>query len=674
MGSTRQTSGQPVPGDDGRVAGAAGKRTSDLGRFWWAAAAAVLVVGLLATVPVATAEATQATAAQQDGTTEFNATSGSGELRIGGDDGQTIDIEPGDIVIEGEASDGTWESTDVDFSGVGGSIGAEITAPNGLEGEYDPENDRFTLEGELLVSVGLTGDQFRFRLVAESERSETDLTEDGGRAVVADDTFTVNETGTEVIDERLGLPATEPGENSIRAPFNIETPGSNESEEETEPAELSVTPESVEFESITEGETATRTVTIANEGGEPLRLRRAELRQWPGELRVGAELPIELAPGEQRELTVTFAPERPGVRTTTLLLVGENPSVRETVPVASGRVEAEVTVEENRTRVDASVQDARANESINIAVPDDTDTDEDDEFETEEFGITPAENTDVTVDIETSNQSLEDTPETDAGFTPNAAQLGNISVETNLSPDETERVEITTRINRSRLEELDTDPGNVTMYRFNESQDRWRPQRTEVIDRTEETIQVRAIADHASEWTAAAARPEFEITDSNVNVDVATVEETVTINVFVENTGGTEGTYVADLLLNGEVVDSKESVIAKGGEALFDFERSFDQPGTYEVQVNDQRITEIEVTEAGGTETDPGDGSATDGDSGTDGEGGTDGGSAETEDTETNGTDGGDGTASSDGLGPGFGVLAGVTAVLVTALAARRRS
>jgi PGF-pre-PGF domain-containing protein len=270
----------------------------------------------------------------------------------------------------------------------------------------------------------------------------------------------------------------------------------------------------------------------------------------------------------------------------------------------------------------------------------------------EEFGITPAQDADMDMEIETSNGSLETTPETDNGLTSNAAQLGNISIETSLTPEQTKRVEITTQINKSRLDTLGTDPGNVTLYRFNESEDRWRAQETEVLSETAETVRVRAVADHASEWTAAAARPAFEITDWEVDVDAATVEETVNINVFVENTGGTEGTYVADLLLNGAVVDSKESVIAEGGEALFDFERAFDQVGTYEVEVNEQRITEVEVTEDQTVETDTEEDS-----SGT---------------NDSTATDSEDETTSSDGSGPGFGVFAGLIAVVSIAVAMRR--
>lgn len=618
------------------IAGAARTGMSGPDSRWWAAGLVAAVV--LLAVPM-TAAAGGATAAQEEEPTEFTATSGSGELRIGGDDGQTIGIGSGDIVIEGEAyEDGTWESTDVEFGNVDAGVSADVTAPNGLSGEYDPESDTFTVEGELVISA--LGEEFRFDLAAESEDGETDLDEDGGRAVVADETFTVGATGNEAIDGLLGLPATEPGENSMRVPFDIETA--------SEPPELTATPDSVQFEDITVGETTTETVTVANTGGEPFELQRAELRQWPGEPRLGAELPLELAPGEQREVAVTFAPERTGVRTTTLVLVGGQPSLRELVPVASGDVETEVTVEDGQTRIDASVREARANESVNIAVPDDTETD--DEFEMEGFEITPAEDVDIGMEIETSNRSLETTPETDAGLTPNAAQLGNISIETNLEPEQSERVEITTRINKSRLDALDTDPGNVTLYRFDESEDRWRAQDTEVIEETPETVRIQGIADHASEWTAAAARPEFEITRSDVDVEVATVEETVTIDVFVENTGGTEGTYVADLLLNEEVVDSKESVIAEGGEALFDFERAFDQPGTYEVQVNEQQITQIEVTEDETVEAETGsDGSEPD-----------------------NSTDGEDETTSSDGTGPGFGVLVGLLAVVSAAIVKHR--
>jgi hypothetical protein len=616
---------------DTRLGGNLRRAMSSRYRTWRAPVVMVAtIVCLLLFVPMT---ATASSVAQETNATEFTATSEGGELAIGGEGGQSFSLASGDVVIDGEiAGDGTWESTDVEFADIEiQGISADVSTPNGLSGEFDPGSDRFTVEGEIVVSA--FGQEIRFDISAESEADQTDLDEDGGPAVVADDTFTVGETGTPV-DEELGLPATDPGDNRLTLPLDIESAGTAAS------PELTVTPESIRFEDAAVNETATETLTVENTGGEPFELRRATLTQWPGELSFEESLPLELTPGETQTATLNFSPEQPEIRATTLVFVGDQPSLRDVVSVSSGNVETEVTVDSNQTRVDVSVRDARANERLNISMPAERDSD-DEGFRTEGIGVIPNEDADIDMEVTASNEALETTPESTAGLTSNAAQLGNLSIDLSLSDEQTDSVEITTRIDRERLATLDSDPGNVSLYRFNETADRWVAQKTTVIERAEEFVRVRGSADHASEWTAAAARPDFDITRSDVNVDVATVDETVTIDVFVENTGETEGTYIADLLLNGDIVDSKESVIAEGGETLFGFERSFAQPGNYEVQVNEEQIAEIEVTEDETVE-------------------------AETEDDSSDpagdaGSDGG--TDNSDGTGDGFGVVIAVLAI-----------
>lgn len=127
-----------------------------------------------------------------------------------------------------DEDDGTWESTSVDFDPfTAQGLDAEATAPDGLEGNFDPESEEMTLEGELVVTLQDEID-LSFELAATVGSSGeleggVDFDSDGGTATVVDNEFTVPETGTN-LDTALGLPADEAGVNWFEFPleFSVE--------------------------------------------------------------------------------------------------------------------------------------------------------------------------------------------------------------------------------------------------------------------------------------------------------------------------------------------------------------------------------------------------------------------------------------------------------------------
>lgn len=472
-------------------------------------------------------------------------------------------------------------------------------------------------------------------------------------------TVGAGQTVTETVTYEPSLPGADSATVMATSPDGTELSAIQIEGNATAP-ELAVDTNSIQFDDPTVGEAANRTLTISNDGDEPLGVTRAELAGHENfDLVGGGE--FTLGPGEQRTLTITFLANETGLYSTYLYIETDAPAdPNRVIGISTGEVEVDVTVDEqNRVTTNTRVRNATAGEQTDIELPDPV---EEEGYETDEVSVTPEVDGDIELNLTSSSRPLETTPETDAGFENNTAMAGNISVDASLENDQIEEVGITTAVSLEQIQEWDSDPGNVSLYRFNESQQRWVEQRTELVEVTDEVARLRGVGDGFSEWTAAAARPSFEITQSDVSVETATVEESVLIDVFVRNTGGTEGTYVADLLLNGEVVDSKQSVIAEGGEALFDFERTFDQPGVYEVQVNDQLIRELEITDEQTVE-DPGSDGGSEGDGSSDGD----------DDSESDGEDGTD-DGSGDIFGDGFGFVIALLAVVLTVGIARRRS
>ncbi|MBA7505916.1 hypothetical protein ES706_04595 [subsurface metagenome] len=66
---------------------------------------------------------------------------------------------------------------------------------------------------------------------------------------------------------------------------------------------------------------------------------------------------------------------------------------------------------------------------------------------------------------------------------------------------------------------------------------------------------------------------------------MAITGEDVTIAANVANNGGEEGTYIAELKLNGETVDAKEVTLAAGQSQQVRFTLSGIDYGQYEVEV-----------------------------------------------------------------------------------------
>jgi len=69
------------------------------------------------------------------------------------------------------------------------------------------------------------------------------------------------------------------------------------------------------------------------------------------------------------------------------------------------------------------------------------------------------------------------------------------------------------------------------------------------------------------------------------NTFVGVTGENVTITANVANNGGQEGTYIAELKLNGETVDAKEVTLAAGQSQQVTFTLSGMDYGQYEVEV-----------------------------------------------------------------------------------------
>ena len=153
-----------------------------------------------------------------------------------------LSFSEGDIIIEGELYDnGSWSSTDTSFKMLntaddGSGFDAQPSAPNGLEGTFDPETGRMTAEGTLKITLPLTGDNFQFDLAMVTGTSNGAASSDGlqgqfdadidngGFVNLVDNEYTVPDTtDSDLLNQQLGLPIEEPGLSWFDLHLNIET-------------------------------------------------------------------------------------------------------------------------------------------------------------------------------------------------------------------------------------------------------------------------------------------------------------------------------------------------------------------------------------------------------------------------------------------------------------------
>lgn len=83
----------------------------------------------------------------------------------------------------------------------------------------------------------------------------------------------------------------------------------------------------------------------------------------------------------------------------------------------------------------------------------------------------------------------------------------------------------------------------------------------------------------------ACAPAEFEVISLVSEPSEVVAGETVSVTAVVKNTGGSEGTYVVMLTLDGVTIETKEVAITPGSSKTVTFSMVKDAPGTYEIGV-----------------------------------------------------------------------------------------
>lgn len=129
------------------------------------------------------------------------------------------------ILIDGEITDGEWESTAVEFPEMTvAGLAVDVSAPDGFAGSIDPNTGEMTLEGTWLLATG--SGEVALNVVATTGESGAlegsfDLASNPPTATLVENEAAIDAIGVDEIDEQLDLPV-ESGEVWLELDVELE--------------------------------------------------------------------------------------------------------------------------------------------------------------------------------------------------------------------------------------------------------------------------------------------------------------------------------------------------------------------------------------------------------------------------------------------------------------------
>jgi PGF-pre-PGF domain-containing protein len=238
--------------------------------------------------------------------------------------------------------------------------------------------------------------------------------------------------------------------------------------------------------------------------------------------------------------------------------------------------------------VNATVENASANEpvSVNVSHP----ARRNDSVAFDSVAVTPAKNANFTLNTTASDAPIANrTPTTDL---PNGTQsLGFLSVDHSIDDENITNVTFTFSVQKDRVNASERD--EIALYRFKNGS--WNELPTTLVETTDTHYVYRVRSPGLSEFAAGKQTAQFQITEASVEIETLSVGDALKVRVRITNEGDADGTFTAELVLDGEAVAHRQLTIASGGMRQTTFERTMSQPGTYEVYVNDFRVGDVTV-------------------------------------------------------------------------------
>lgn len=119
-----------------------------------------------------------------------------------------------------------------------------------------------------------------------------------------------------------------------------------------------------------------------------------------------------------------------------------------------------------------------------------------------------------------------------------------------------------------------------------------------IVDRIGDVLDPRSTTTNTKQADRSSPSANFVTTELSTNVSMAEVGDPIAFTKTVENTGSATGTYEAYLSQNGEILAERSVDVPARSTRTITFVRTFDQPGSYTLQITHESVGPVEVTDA----------------------------------------------------------------------------
>jgi PGF-pre-PGF domain-containing protein len=357
--------------------------------------------------------------------------------------------------------------------------------------------------------------------------------------------------------------------------------------------DIEVSPETLRFSNETDGPAA-QTLTITNGGSAPLTVETIRI---VGPDRTAFEsavdAPVTIDPNQSQSVTVTLDQTEARPRFATIHVMSDDPDEpQRNVWLTNTPMVADVspsTVLADRTIVNTTVVNAQANtsHSINISWP----LTRDDAVAVDSLTFTPERTENFTINVTKSSERFEGTPP--FNLSDGTEDVAFVSMNGTIANEALSNVTVTFRVRKDQLAENETGPEDVTLYTHRNGT--WTELPTELVDESPTHYFFEARSPGLLDFATGIKQAKFRIDDAVVSVTELRTGEGVDVLVRVTNVGGADGTHVVKLIRNDTVVDRRDLSIAPNGTRQTVFTQSFEQPGVYELYVNDRFVANVTV-------------------------------------------------------------------------------
>jgi hypothetical protein len=357
--------------------------------------------------------------------------------------------------------------------------------------------------------------------------------------------------------------------------------------------DIGVSPETLQFENATDG-SAAETLTITNDGTAPLTVEAIRiLGPDRAVFDPTVDGPFTIGPNQSRSITVTLNQTAPSPRFAMMHVISDDPDEpQRNVWLTNTAMVADVspsTVLADRTIVNTSVVNPQANtsQSINVSWP----LTRDDAVAIDSLTLVPERSGNFTINVTKSPDRLEGTPPFNRSD--GTEDVAFITMNSTIADEDLRNVTVTFRVRKDQLAGNETGPEDVTLY--TRENGTWSELPTRLVDQSPSHYFFEARASGLTDFATGIKQAKFRIEDAVVSVTELRTGEGVDVLVRVTNVGGADGTHVVQLIRNDTVVDRRELSIAPNGTRQTVFTESFDEPGLYELYVNDRFVANVTV-------------------------------------------------------------------------------